>query len=653
MKKSFCIIFLVVLSLSINAKPYQLQSPDGNIRLTVNIDNGVEWDLHYKQTPLVEKGNFWFTLNQGKELVGKLKPTKVQNTSELEQVENIVPTKFRRLQVNYNKMLIHFSNKISLEFRLYNDGFAYRTILGINGEVLVNDENISLTFPDNCRTLFPREDKLQSHYERIYIDTNLKLLEQNVFASLPLLVQTSQGINIVISDADLYNYPNLFLSKGEGNTLKSLFPKAVLEVKAAERGPDRNEIIVKEGDYIAKTNGKRDLPWRVFAIAPEDKMLLENQLVFNLSRTSNKDFSWVKPGRVAWDWWNDNNIWGVDFKSGINNKTYKYYIDFAADYGLEYIILDEGWSATTQNLVESNNEISIPELVAYGRAKNVGVILWVLWKPLYEDMDRVLTLFKQWGVAGIKVDFMQRADQQMVNIYEQIAAKAAQYKMLVDFHGAYKPTGLSRAFPNVLTYEGVKGLENTKWSDLITPEHNLTLPFTRMVAGPMDYTPGAMINRHKKNYSISWSQPMSMGTRAHQVALYVVFESPLQMLADNPSNYRKEDECTRFIAQIPSVFDYTKAIDAEIGKFLIVSRKTGNQWFIGALNNQESDREFEVNLDFLEDISWNVEILQDGINASKHAEDYKIFKEKVSRNDKLIIKMAKGGGFTAIFTKMN
>ncbi|KAB2871703.1 MAG: glycoside hydrolase family 97 protein [Bacteroidales bacterium] len=653
MCRTYLLIVLIAISQISIAKNYQLQSPDGKIELTVKVDKGVEWSLMCQQKSVIDKGSFNITINQSDELVGTLNSKKSSSTVESEYIESIVPTKFRNLSVDYSKLIVQLSRTISVEFRLYNNGFAYRLLLGFDNNIAINNEDITLKFPDDSRVLFPKEDKLQSHYERIYVDDKLSALSNGQFSSLPLLVQTKEGVSIVITDADLYDYPCLFLKKVEGNTLKSLFPKAVNAVNPSERGPDRNEIITAEADYIARTNGRRSLPWRVFAIAETDKQLLENQLVYNLSRTSKDDFSWVKPGKVAWDWWNDNNIWGVDFKSGINTETYKYYIDFAADFGLEYIILDEGWSASTLNLIKSNEDINIPELIEYGKSKNVGVILWVLWKPFYENIDKVLNQFKQWGVVGVKVDFMQRADQQMVNVYETIAAKAAEYKMLVDFHGAFKPSGLSRAYPNVLTYEGVKGLENCKWSDLITPEHNLTLPFTRMVAGPMDYTPGAMINRHKKNYSISWSSPMSIGTRAHQVALYVVFESPLQMLSDNPSNYRKEMECTQFIAKIPSVFDVTYPIDAKIGKYLIVARKTGDKWYLAALNNQEEEREFEVSLDFLDNKKWKVEVLQDGINADKHAEDYKIITYSVIKNDKLKVKMVKGGGFTAIIIPEN
>ena len=637
----------LLIGITANAQQYQLKSPDNSLELSVSINQKIEWSLKHGQSLLIKNGSFSFIVNDKINLVSNPKiKSKVQKL-EAENVEALIPTKFRLMQVNYNKLLIDFKNSFSIEFRLYNEGFAYRSISKMKPELTVLEENISIEFPADCRVLFPREEKLQSHYERLYQDTLLNSLKENSFASLPLLVQTKEGMDIVITDADLYDYPCMFFEKSGKNSLISKFPKAVLETEPNKKSPDRSEIITKEADYIAKTVGTRTFPWRVFAIATQDKQLLENQLVYNLSRPGKFGFEWVKPGKVAWDWWNANNIYGVDFKSGLNTQTYKYYIDFASDFGLEYIILDEGWSESTTNLLQSIPDIDIPGLIAYGKTKNVGVILWVLWKPLFENIDNVLDQFTKWGASGIKVDFMQRADQQMVNIYELIAQKAADKKLLVDFHGAFKPSGQTRAYPNVLSHEGVQGLEQLKWSRNITPDHNLNLPFTRMVAGPMDYTPGAMINKQKENFAISWDQPMSMGTRCHQAALYLVFESPLQMLADNPSNYRMDKEYTRFISKIPTVWDRTYAIEGKIGDYLVVARKKGDKWYIGALNDW-TEREFEIDLSFLDEQSYKAEILEDGSNANTHAEDYKLISTTISKSGKLKIKLAKGGGFAAI-----
>ena len=651
--KAICFFFILIfLTAHSFGQQYQMKSPDGKIELNVNIQQKIEWSLKYEQAELVKRGGFSFMVNDNADLASNLKVKSKNQSQQVENIECQVPVKFKFQQITYNKLQIDFKNNFSVEFRLYNDGFAYRPVTKLKPELTVVNEDISFEFPDNCKVFFPKEESLISHYERLYIQSNLNEIKDNSFASLPLMVQNKEGIGMVITDADLYDYPCMFLEKAGNNTLKSKFPQAVLEAVPAQNGQDRNEIISKAAPYIAKTNGTRTFPWRTFAIAPQDKKLLENMLVYELSRPGKAGFEWVKPGKVAWDWWNANNIYGIDFKSGLNTQTYKYYIDFASDYGLEYIILDEGWSESTTNLLQANPNIDVAELVNYGKSKNVGVILWVLWKPLYQNIDKVLDQFEKWGIVGIKVDFMQRADQQMVNIYEDIAQKAAEKKMLVDFHGAFKPSGQMRAYPNVISHEGVKGMENAKWSKDITPDHDLDLPFIRMVAGPMDYTPGAMTNKQKENYAISFNQPMSQGTRSHQAALYIAYESPLQMFADNPSSYRKDKEYTRFVSRIPSVWDRTIGIDGKADDYLVVARKRGNNWYVGALTDW-TEREFEIDLSFLDEGSYKAEILQDGINANTWAEDYKLINTTMSKSDKLTIKMAKGGGFVAVFRPAN
>ncbi|MDZ7723815.1 MAG: glycoside hydrolase family 97 catalytic domain-containing protein [candidate division KSB1 bacterium] len=423
----------------------------------------------------------------------------------------------------------------------------------------------------------------------------------------------------------------------------------VLETRPADDAPDRNQVIVREADYIAKVKPRQKLPWRVFMLADQDKELLTNDLVFQLSRPlqiENPD--WIKPGTVAWDWWNALNIYGVDFESGINTETYKYYIDFASEYGLDYIILDEGWSQSTTNIKESNPDIDIHELVRYGEEKNVGVILWMLWGPLNRDMQEILERYADWGVKGIKVDFMQRSDQDMVLFYERCARIAAENQLLVNYHGAFKPTGLRRAYPNVVNFEGVKGLENCKWTDVITPEHDVTLPFIRMAVGPMDYTPGAMDNAHPVNFSARFTRPMSQGTRCHQAAMYVVYEAPLQMLSDSPSNYYREPETTEFISSIPTVWDSTVVLAAKVADYIAVARRHNDVWYVGAMTDG-SPRTIILNLSFLSTGTYQADIMQDGTNAAKNAIDYERVKKQVTAETRLEIHMAPGGGWAGKF----
>jgi alpha-glucosidase len=361
------------------------------------------------------------------------------------------------------------------------------------------------------------------------------------------------------------------------------------------------------------------------------------------------DASWVRPGKISWEWWHSLTLYGVDFESGVNTATYKYYIDFAAETGLEYILLDEGWSVSTLNIKEPRPEVDLRELIRYGREKGVGVILWTLWNPMKKDLEGILDTYRDWGVKGIKIDFMQRSDQEMVRFYEEIARECFDRQLLVDFHGSFAPKGLQRRYPNVMTFEGVYGMENDKSSVDISPAHDCVLPFTRMVAGPMDYTPGATKNSTRGDFHMSWTQPMSQGTRAHQAALYVVFESPLQMLCDSPSHYMRTPEFTRFIAAVPTVWDETRGLHASAGEYVCVARRNGEGWYIGAITDW-TGRDMEVSLDFLGEGRYTMRSFEDGVNAGSYASDFRVAEREVSRGDKITMRLAPGGGWAAILT---
>ena len=415
---------------------------------------------------------------------------------------------------------------------------------------------------------------------------------------------------------------------------------------------DRTERVTERAPFIAKTKGTRQFPWRVLVVADRDSVLLDTDIVYRLaSETKMTDTSWIKPGKVAWDWWNFNNIYGVPFRAGVNTETYKHYIDFAAEHGLEYIILDEGWYKLG-DLMSVVPEIDVNALAAHAKARNVGLVMWVVWKTLDEQMEPVLDQFEKWGVKGIKVDFMQREDQWMVNYYERVAKAAARRHLLVDFHGAYKPTGLYRTYPHVVTSEGVLGLEQSKWSDGASPTNAVTFPFLRMMAGPVDYTPGAMMNATKADFKPIFNRPMSQGTRCHQLAMYVIFESPLQMLADTPSNYRKEPESLAFLSKVPAVWDETRVLSATIGEHIVTARRSGKDWYVGALTNWDA-RDLEVDLSFLGVGSFLAEIHRDGPNADRVGVDYVREMKTVSAADRLKVHLAPGGGLAIRITKVN
>jgi len=650
--KSFASIILFLwASNGLFSQSYFIASPDSNTLVEVNNQkNGISFRVINHGKLIISNAYSSLDIDLLMEKENK-EVANYQRKLIHEEINDPIPLKSARSQFEYHELKLHFNDELTWNIRVSNEGFAYRWFIEKETDIIINNEALSFELQEQSLSYFPKEDGFISHYERLYKKQMVDSIQEKDFCSLPVLFQNNNSSNLLITEADLYDYPGMFLQKTDKPFgFKAIFPKVILKTKPAERGPDRNEIILEEAEYIAAINGNRTLPWRVFALASNDKDLVINNLVYQLSSPLKLEYiDWIKPGKVAWDWWNDHNIYGVDFESGINNETYKYYIDFASKYGLEYIILDEGWSKSTTEILTCQKNIDVEELVRYGSTKNVGIILWTLWGPLDKNLEKTLALYESWGVKGVKVDFMQRADQYMVNYYERVAREAAKRHLLVDFHGAFKPAGLRRAYPNVINYEGLKGLENVKWSKSITPKHNLTLPFIRMVAGPMDYTPGAMINAHESNFAIRWHRPMSMGTRCHQVAMYIVYESPLQMLCDNPSNYYREHETTEFISKIPTTWDETIVLEAKIGEYILLARRNGEDWYIGGMTVDA--QEFQVDLSFIKNNDFQMITMQDGINSDKYAQDYSISEQEITKKSSLTISMNKDGGFAAILKK--
>ncbi|MEO9805106.1 MAG: glycoside hydrolase family 97 protein [Reichenbachiella sp.] len=654
MKKAF--IILLTLALWTNdallAKDYDLVSPDGAVKLTIAINDNITYSVLVDGKPIMDASTLSMTVGSGTVLGQNPQVIKENKRSVNQKLYPELRVKSQEIQDNFNELELVFKGRYSVTFRAYNNGVAYRFETSHKKELIVRSERAEINFSGNNNVYFPRESEFFSHNERLYEYNSLDTLSEKDLCSLPTLVESSDKIKLLVTETGLLDYPGMWLTGATGNTLQAVFPQAGLEEKVDHKRwtDDRSIRISKEADYIAKTEGARSFPWRIVCIAKNDADLITNQLTYQLAEPSRiKDPSWIKPGKVAWDWWNYNNIYGVDFEAGVNTDTYKYYIDFASKYGIEYIILDEGWYVLGDvlNIVP---EVDVKELMRYGAEKNVGIVLWVTWSSLDQKLQEALDTFKAWGAKGLKVDFMQRDDQWMVNYYERIASECAKRELIVDFHGSYKPSGLRRTYPNVLTREGVKGAENNKWASYITPQHNLTLPFIRMVAGPMDYTPGAMINAQEENFRISWNRPMSMGTRCHQLAMYAIFESPLQMLCDNPSNYLREDESTAFLAQFPTVWDDTKVLEAKIGDYVALARRSGDSWYLGAMTDEKA-RTIAIDLSFLEDGNYNIEIFQDGVNAERYAQDYKRVVKNITNKDVIPASLANGGGWAAIITK--
>ncbi len=654
--KYLTIISLLLLSFSALAQSqYTLNSPDKKIVVSINTGDQLTYSVKHGNTTVLSASPIAMTLDDGTVLGA---PAKVKDSKNQVVDQNLKSPLYKKSTVHdqYNELELSFKGKYGVVFRAYDDGVAYRFETSFSKPIVVMSETADFNFEGTPTVRVPYvnarkgegdfiHQQFYNSFENTYTVAPINELDPDRLAFLPVMVELPEGKKLVITESDLEDFPGLYLrneKKGNGFTaVHAFYPKT------EEQGGHNNlQYIVKEREsYIAKVKGQRSFPWRCLIISEKDGELVDSDMVYKLASPCRvDDVSWIKPGKVAWDWWNAWNIYGVPFKAGINNDTYKYYIDFASKYGIEYVILDEGWAVNKQaDLFQVVPEIDLLELVNYGKERNVGIVLWAGHAAIDKEMERVCEYYSKMGVKGFKVDFMDRDDQEVVDFYYRMAETAAKYHLFVDFHGAYKPTGLNRTYPNVLNHEGVYGLEQAKWdneSDLVLNE--VTIPFIRMVAGPLDYTQGAMRNANKYNFAAVYTEPMSQGTRCRQLAEYVIFESPFNMLCDSPSNYLEEDECTQFIAQVPTVWDETIVLDGKVGEYLVVARRKGFHWYVGAITNWD-ERILEVDLSPLKSGAKSGRIFKDGPNANRVAKDYvsetlQLFGSKVK------LHLASGGG---------
>jgi alpha-glucosidase len=623
---------------------YDLRSPDRRIEVRVRTAEQVRYDIVLNGRALLEGSTLSLDIDH-KKLAINPKVTGAKQRSNDQVVEPIVRQKFAKIHDLYNELRLEIEGGYAVIFRAYNEGVAYRFETSFpDREVKVYGEEANFNFAANFVVYYPQEDSFYSHNERKYLPQRLNEITPEFIATLPAVVDVGQGAKVAIAESDLESYPGLWLQGTAPHFgLAATFPPYPLKMVQTS---DRDYKVTESADYIAVTAGTRSYPWRVIGVAQQDGDLITSELVYLLERPSQvQDTSWIKGGKVAWDWWNDWNIKNVDFHAGINTATYEYYVDFAARYGFPYIILDDGWYKLG-NLLEVAPDLNMEELIAYAKQKNVGIILWASWKTLDDQLIPALDQFEKWGVKGIKVDFMQRSDQIMVDYFERVAREGAKRHMLVDFHGDQKPATMTRTWPNLIGTEGVRGMEWSKWSWESEPEHNVTLPFTRMYLGPMDYTPGAMRNATKKTFAPISSQPMALGTRCHQLAMYVVYESPLQMLSDSPTNYLREPEIMEFLGVVPTEWDETRVLDARIADYVLVARRNGRDWYVGAMTDW-TPRDLEVDLSFLGEGKFTLDAYRDGINADRDATDYKKTSAPVDRSAKIKIHLAPGGGWAA------
>ena len=655
-----------LISMCASAGNYEVSSPNGKVKVMVDTDEGVKWSVDYDGRQVLLPSAIDIRLSQGKKSYGIGKVGKVARHTVNGSFKNPF---YKKLNISdaYGQLLMYTTEKLTIEVRAYDDGAAYRLISTNKKPLTVTDETVEFCFSSDYQAFVPYVNDNRGgerycySFESYYDEVPLSKMYRDSLAITPLAVCLPDGMKAIVMDAGVENYPGMMLKKGEGNVLKAEFAPYPLEQEIG--GYDRlNLVPTKRANYIAKLAKQQSLPWRAVVITERDADILNCDMAQRLAPACRiADTSWIKPGKVAWDWWNNCNVSGVDFPSGMNTNTYLYYIDFAAKNRLEYIIIDEGWSGKESLMEELNPDIDLKRLIAYGQEKGVGIILWSSWRNLIGSnplgdvavTEAVMKHYADMGIKGFKVDFFDRDDQQVIASAYQVAACAAKHHLYLDYHGL-KPFGIQRAYPNIFNFEGVKGLENSKWEPRVgdgplhnQPRYDVTAPYLRMLAGPMDYTPGAMANAMKDSFFGNNNHPMSQGTRVHQMAMYTTFEAPLQMLADSPTKYMQNQECTDFIAQIPTTFDETVALDGQLGEYTVIARRKGTVWYVAAMTDW-TPRDLTISLDFIGEGQHTADIFADGVNAQKEATDYKHTQQTVTRKDRLTVRLSSGGGWTAI-----
>lgn len=645
MRRIVIVLIGVLWANVLTAKTFELKSPSGEITVTVDIGEQIRYSVYGNGKPLLTDNELALCLRDG--TLGDKPRLTGHKTSPINRTfRPAVAFKYDEVCDRCNMLRLDFRGGWAVEFRAYDDGMAYRFVTAFGDDVEVLGEKFAIRFPGGYTAVLQQPGGFRTAYEEPYsiVETD-GWKPGDPMSVLPVLIDTRQGYKLLLSESALSDYPCMFLEGDGANGMTGAFPKAPLKW---EESGDRSMRILQEADYIARTKGSRAFPWRYFVIAKDDGQLIENTMTARLAEEQAiADASWIGPGQVSWEFWNAASPYGpdVDFVAGFNTATYKYYIDFAAEYGIPYIIMDEGWARSTRDPYTPNPAVDVHELIRYGKEKGVGIILWMTWLVVENHFEMFEELSK-WGVKGVKIDFMDRSDQWMVNYYERVAAEAARHKMVVAFHGSFKPAGLEYKYPNVLAYEGVRGMENMGGC---TPANSVWFPFIRNAVGPMDYTPGAMLSMQPESYCGNRPNAASIGTRAYQMALFVLFETGLQMLADNPTLYYRNDECTRFISRVPVTWDETRALKAVAGKYAVVAKRKGDKWYVGAINGCNEGIELEIPLDFLTPgRNYTMTAFEDGTNAFRQAMDYRKTERRIDNAGKVSLKMARNGGWAAV-----
>lgn len=638
---------------------YRLASPDKNLEVNISVGQKITYSVRHKDRVLLNASPIGLvfldrTLGADAKVIRKKESS---FTEDIQSPHYRVPS----FTVTYNELDLKMKGNYGVVFRAYNEGMAYRFYTTMKDSVIVEDEIASFNFPENYTSYMAystagvKSDQYAMAFQNTYTVSTVKEAEADHIAFLPITLDCGDEVKMTLLESDLESYPGMFIEKGNGEScsLKATFARYP---KALKRFPPRAMTkVVERADYIAKAAGKRNYPWRIWAVTEKDTEMPVNNLVYALASPNRiGDCSWIKTGKVAWEWWNDWGISSVGFKAGINMDTYKHYIDFAAENGIEFVVLDEGWyNPAKGDMLAVIPELNLEELVRYGKSKGVDLILWTVFNVLDEQLEEACRKYSAMGISGFKVDFLDRDDQTAVEMACRIAEMTAKYRLTLDLHGFYKPTGMNRTYPNVINYESVFGMEEMKWStvDRDMMEYDVTMPYIRMMAGPVDYTPGAMRNAAKRDFKPIYHNPMSQGTRCHQLAAYVVHDSPLTMLADNPTIYRKEQECTDFIVGMPNKgIDETRILQGKLGEFIVTARRTGSSWYVGGMTDW-TPRSVTLDFSFLGEGTYDVILFRDGINADRQAEDYVKEAFSVTSASRKNIWLAPGGGFAMSVVK--
>ena len=639
---------MLISSLQVGAKSYNVTSPNGRIIATLSLDKTCQLSIQLDGEELMAPSTIDLTLADGKQAYSQAKVARSKRSSINEIIEAPM---YRQASFTFkaNQLDLKLQNGFGLIVLATDEGVAYRFYQTNKGATTIYNEVADYHFGAD-RTAWlaystNKEKPMAMAFQNIYHETAIGKAEDQV-AFLPVTIDCDKA-KVTLLETDIVSYPGMFV-RTNGNSLKAEFAPYP---KKMDYYRWRGMSYVKETeDYIARHEGTHSYPWRILAVTEDDTQMPLNNMVYALA-CPNKIGStdWIKPGKVAWDWWNDWNLRGVDFVAGINYDTYKYYIDFAAAHGLEYIILDEGWyDSNKANIMQPIDEVRLPELIEYANEKNVGIVLWTVFNVIDEKLEEACKHYAEMGIKGFKVDFLDRNDQTAIEMVERLASATARHHLLLDLHGIYAPVGLNRTYPNILNYEGVFGMEEVRWTELKNdmPLYDVTFPFIRMMAGAVDFTPGAMRNGTKEDWAAIYNKPISMGTRCHQAACYIVHDSPFTMLADSPTNYEADEPYTQYIASLPTVFDETRILQGKLGEYIVTARRLGDAWYIAGQTNWEGQRELTIDFSFLtEGKSYQAHLLTDGVNAHHDAEDYRISTIKCNASTKQAIHMMPGGGF--------